>query len=273
MPLPFVGGESRMGVTSTTTTTTGSTTVSVIKTIPKCYLEAFDECTKTFLVVSTFEIEESVAVNLTDLNSLAFFAKIWRIRLSREAQKLIYASSLVASTRVDSIELEPTIIQETNSSSSPLSSSSSSRNCFHANFKLVLAGLEVKVNSLGPNSLYSDLLVLNLSQFSSRLLLDRVLADDDDSSSSPKVALQAVRLFSLGQFQADYCEYRFITMRPLLENFQFKLLADYCSPRAAGGYELVLKTEMDTLNFLTSQSTVICLRQLEKEWLEDKKVN
>ena len=228
LPLPFVGG---MQTTQP----------------PKCFLEFYNECTKKFSIIHEFVIEEGLPVYI-DLKSLVAFSKIWRIQLSKEAQKLIFASSLVASTRVDSVEQ---IMVTPN------------QQHFRSHVEFGLSGLELKINSIGSNLSNSDLLMLTLGQFSSRAILDRV------RDEKRGLWRRAFSVRSLGQCQIDYCEYRFITSRPLLESAQFKASVEFSSSRN----ELNVRGEFDTLNFLMSQSTLICLRQLENEWLAENKVN
>lgn len=234
LPLPFVG-------------------IASHSTPPKFYLEWYNECTKRFVVLREFHIDEGMPTSL-ELDSphagVVVHSKIWRIRLSKEAQKIIYASSLVASTKVDSLELSCVSIRTSTH--------------FWSHVEINLSNLDVKINMLGPNLSYSDLLVLTLSQFASRAFVDRVA----DESTEVRKRMLSLKIFALGQLQADYCEYRFITMRPVLESLQFKTTIEYNSNVS----EINVRTEVDALNILTSQSALICMRQLEKEWLDEKQV-
>jgi hypothetical protein len=230
-PLPFVGFEAN--------------------TIPKCYLEYFNECTKRFVVFKEFCIEEGVSLSVVEPprpSDVLVYSKCWRIRLSKEAKKFIYASCLVASTQVDSVEIS-------GDESTPLGRSK----CFYSHIELNLSSVEVKINTIGFKLEHSDLLTLTLSQFSVRSLLNQV-------KKSETIQRSSLNLYALGQLQIDFCEYRFLTMRPILDAFQFKTALDYKISNNA----LTICAEIDNLNFLASQSALICFRQLENEWLSEK---
>ena len=102
LPLPFVG--------------VGS--VSILENNDsakqlKCFLEYLNECTKCFCILKEFTIEEGAYTNVLKILSNEnmenlVFSKVWRIRLSNEAKRFIYASSLLASCVVDSIEFNQT---------------------------------------------------------------------------------------------------------------------------------------------------------------------
>ncbi len=122
-----------------------------------CFLEYFNECVKKFVVLKQFVIKEGVQTNLIERQkSVEFgrgliFARCWRIRLSNEAKRYIYASSLLASTKVDSVELQ------TNESSCLL----------YTQLELNVSNIDCKLNS----SSLADLFCINLSDFGLRLNL------------------------------------------------------------------------------------------------------
>ena len=63
---------------------------------------------------------------------MRFSSKCWRIRFSNETKRLVYASSLLASTRVNSIEFEDNDI-------------------FHSHLEVSINNVEIKLNSLLNN--------------------------------------------------------------------------------------------------------------------------
>ncbi len=122
LPLPFVG------VGSVTMVEKNDSAKQL-----KCYLEYLNECTKCFCIVKEFTIEEgnytNVLKNLSSENMESLvFSKVWRIRLSSEAKRFIYASSLLASCLVDSIELN--------------------RVSFHSHVEFSCDNIEVKLNTI-----------------------------------------------------------------------------------------------------------------------------
>ena len=199
----------------------------------KCFLEYFNECSKTFCLLKEFYIREGVSTNPISHKSTndtfsktLTFAKCWRIRLSSEAKRFIYASSLLASTRVDSIEL-------TNFGLS-----------IHAELKLNNA--EFKLNTSNENS--TDLFAMNLSDLGVRCVYDV-----SDVSNRIELSLY-------GQLAADYCEYKFLTNRPLIDPFQFKINA------VLGLNKLLLECQADIINLLISQSALSAIKHLQNEW-------
>lgn len=172
-----------------------------------CFLEYFNECVKKFVLLKQFTIKEGVQTNVIERqHKLAFgngltFARCWRIRLSSQAKRYIYASSLLASTKVDSVELQTTKLLQEN-----------------------------------RPPLYSQLEV-NVSNVDCKLNI-------------------------------DYCEYKFLTMRPLIDLFQFKansLIEPRQNPKGS------LQLQADTINFLISQSSLVTLKHLINEWSVNNK--
>lgn len=241
LPLPFVGVKSKPDAA---VTAANLTVTQAKQTTLTCYLEYLNECTKRFVILREFNIEEGVQTNVIEPSSSGpaarlVYSRVWRIRLSREAKQYIYASSLVASTRVDSVE--------------PSQSSSLRKpgSCY-VHCELALSSVELKINTVAMRQyqlVTSDLLMITLDQYALKLLLNRT----------------GLSVHSYGQLNVDYCEYRFLTVRSLLDALQFKFLIDTSFNNNATN-TLNVQLETDALNLQMSQSTLVCLKKLESEW-------
>lgn len=197
----------------------------------KCYLEYFNECTKCFVVLKEFYIQEGVYTIVLDniIQNLNYkqlvYSKIWRIRLSKEAKRFIFASSLLASTRIDSIEL----LQ-------------SNKKALNSNIEFCVSNLEFKLNTLK-----SDLALINLSEFCAKATFNSDLA--------------FVSFSLCAQIGVDFCEYKFLTWRSLVDSFEFRInsLVNLKSNLTN------LQIDTNTINLTASQSALIALKQLENE--------
>ena len=135
-PLPFVGNEPG------TINENESSEAKLISenTSLKCYLEYLNECTKRFVVLKEFSIQEgnytNVIENLSSVENFSYknlvYSKVWRIRLSNEAKRFIYASSLLASTRIDTFELNQSSIVK-------------NKHLFHSHVELNAENIQVKL--------------------------------------------------------------------------------------------------------------------------------
>jgi hypothetical protein len=222
----------------------------------KCYLEYLNECTKKFIVLKEFfirEDSETVVVDKFDsflANSEVSFsrhfiyAKVWRIRLSSEAKKAVYASSLLASTIVDSIELNQPSVQKLNLTLSNL------------HLELSISNIELKLSSIHLKT--NDLMIVNVSDVCSRVLANRF-----ERFTSLSANLYA-------QLGVDYCEYKFLTVRPMIDPFQFKVNSKFnLSSSEFASRTVFLDVDVDAVNVLISQSGLVALKQLESEWSID----
>ncbi len=66
-----------------------------------------------------------------------------------------------------------------------------------------------------------------------------------------------------GQLAIDYCEYKFLSMRPLIDSLQLKANALLELNRHP---KLSLQLQFDTINCLFSQSSLVTLKHLVNEW-------
>jgi hypothetical protein len=238
LPLPFVG------VGSVTMVENKNDFTKQLK----CYLEYLNECTKCFCIVKEFTIEEgnytNVLKNLSceNMENLVF-SKVWRIRLSNEAKRFIYASSLLASCLVDSIELNKV--------------------SFHSHVEFSCDNIEVKLNTINlvndsSNAISTaDLFSVNLNELAFKVLLNNCKSLKDEAF------ITNVAANCYGQLSVDYCEYRFLTMRSIVDAFQFKLTSSISLQPILN---LALNLDLSTVNVLVSQSAFIAIKQLENEW-------
>jgi len=210
-PLPFIGNDS---------STMDSSSM-------ECYLECYNECTKKFLVLKEFYLKEGVFINVIDeeTDQLKFFSKCWRIRFSNETKRLVYASSLLASTRVNSIEIDQILL--------------------HTHLEMSINNVELTVN----NSELAELSVVNLNELNIRLIKND----------------NRYEINTYGQLGIDFCEYRFLTMQPLVNPFQFKLIYTQFNSNSD------LNIQIDSLNTVLSESTLIALKQIESEFKQKEK--
>ncbi len=153
------------------------------------------------------------------------YSQCWRIRFSDETKRLVYASSLLASTRVDSIEFED-------------------NEQFSAHLELSLNNIELKLNQISNNN-NSELALLNLNEFNLRLM---------------HLNENIEQITAYGQLGIEFCEYRFLTMQPLLDPFQFKFSLNSVKE---------MNIRMANLNFIMSESALIALKHLEAEFLAE----
>jgi len=179
------------------------------------------------------------------LENLLIHAKHWRIRLSPEAKRYIYASSLLASTKVDSVELDQA------RSANP---QHANNHHLHAQLDLNITNIECRLTTsdLTP----ADLLTLNLTNFGLRLLLS--------DYESNRAASTAISLSTYGQLAVDHCEYKFLTMRPLLDSFSFN--ASLFTESA--GHAVNARIHANSVNVSVSQSALASLNHLTTEWSE-----
>lgn len=198
----------------------------------ECYLEYFNECLKRFICFKVFYLSEGVYIHVLDrdTNIKLVYSSVWRIRFSNETRKLVYASSLLASTRVDSLA------QETSK--------------FHAHLEGSIANLEVKLNrfiqtSDLKSSDTADLACLSLNEFGVRLITQASQMD----------------LIAYGQLGVEFCEYRFLTMQSLIDSFQFKFLMN----QQKVNNKLDLNVQIENLNLLISESSLLALKQIESD--------
>ena len=244
LPLPFVG--------------VGS--VSILENNDsakqlKCFLEYLNECTKCFCILKEFTIEEGTYTNVLknlsneNMENLAF-SKVWRIRLSNEAKRFIYASSLLASCVVDSIEFNQT--------------------SFHSHVEFSCDNIEVKLNTINlvnnsSNSINTaDLFSINLNEANLKLLFNKF------KSIKGENFINNITAGCFGQLSIDYCEYRFLTMRSIVDAFQFKISS---SISLTPIFQLSLNFDLNTVNVLVSQSALIAIKQLENEWQTTNNMN
>ena len=83
-----------------------------------------------------------------------------------------------------------------------------------------------------------------------------------------KEILKHAIVSSYGHLSADYCEYRFLTMRSLIDSFQFKLTSSFNLHPVLNN--LAVDLDFDTINLLVSQSALIAFKQIENEWASSK---
>ena len=83
---------------------------------------------------------------------------------------------------------------------------------------------------------------------------------------STELILTNVATRCYGQLSVDYCEYRFLTMRPLVDSFQFKLTSSLSLHPVYNNASIVADLDLSTVNLLASQSAFIAVKQLESEW-------
>ena len=216
----------------------------------KCYLEYLNECTKKLVVFKEFWIDENatetVVIEKFDTflpkNRISFakhfvYAKVWRVRLSTEARQSILASSLLASTIIDTIEMNQT--------------QNSNLHNFH--LELNVSNIEVKLNSINLNT--NDLVLVNLSDLKTRMLINQF-----DQFTS-------VTFNAYAQLAVDYCEYKFLTIRPMLDPCQFKMNSklSFQDPMSKL-QDVFVDLDVNGLHLLVSQSGLVALKQLENEW-------
>ena len=159
-PLPFVGSIADLSKSITE--------ASEAKLSLKCYLEYLNECTKRFCVLKEFTLEEGAYTHVINTSKdenpeNLSFAKVWRIRLSNEAKRFIYASSLLASCVVDSIEFSQTLL--------------GSKRLFHSHAEFTCDNLELKLNTVNLGETHSmktaDLVSVNLNEFALKCLVNK----------------------------------------------------------------------------------------------------
>lgn len=232
LPLPFMSAD-MLPATDSNRSFTG-------------YLEYLNECTKCFQTLAEFEIVEETETlvvekfdqfiqgNKLPPSKSLVYAKVWRIRLSKEAKSSIFTSSLLPSTIVDSIEIDQKL--------SPIKMS--------AHVELNVSNIELKLNT--KNTI--ELIVINLSDLSTRLV-----AHSFDKFNS-------ISFSSYAQLAVEYCEFKFLTVRPLCEPLQFK--TNIRLDQADSARYLMLDVDMDEINLIVSQSGLLALKQLQYEWIE-----
>ena len=260
-PLPFV-------TTTSTSKQAQSATIGLV-----CYLEYLNECSKQFVLVKEFEIRESATTLVLNHDSdedaelranKLLFAKVWRIRLAHETKRYVYASSLLASTLVDSVELNQQQQQQQHDKA----------NMLHAHLELKVAGVQLKLNSLSNTaggkqaSQIAELVSLDLSELAVRALYNeyatRAQHGQQQQQQQPVVLSSHVSLRCIGQLSVDYCEYKFLTMRSLLDSMQFKCQAGLrLTPVVARA--LTASVDIGAVHLQLSQSTLIALRHLINE--------
>jgi hypothetical protein len=252
LPLPF------MSILETDTTISDKISSPISKNTQhpgykevKAYLEYLNECTKKFVIFREFTIREGDETRIIEKdalleqsnNKLSFmkhyvYSKVWRIRLSVEAKKVLYASSLLASAIVDSFEINQ--------------SDMSSKNLQNLHLQLSISNLELKLNSVNLN--INDLVLVNMSEFSSMILLNRF------------EMFSCLTLNSYAQLSMDYCEYKFLTLRPMIDPFQFKINSKVILDSLDNFKIVDINFDIDTISLLISQSGLIALKQLESEF-------
>ncbi|CAF1148621.1 unnamed protein product, partial [Brachionus calyciflorus] len=206
----------------------------------KFYLEFLNESSKKFDLLTEFEIEEGVQTNVLeyDLNQCVLtdliWSKTWRIRLSNEAKKFIFASSLLASTRIDSLELEHSVKK--------------------FNLDLKISNIEFKLNKIQKFYNHSDLSIVNINDFYSKICHLNLINQKMSSINA------------IGQLGIDYCEYQFGTYRPLIDPLRFKLTTRITD-------KINVQTYIDTVNLLISQSALITFKSIENEFSFNKDQN
>jgi hypothetical protein len=257
LPLPFLSSlEDQSVINNQKADDTDSSLFAKISVKPaqfKCHLEYLNECSKKFTVLKEFFVrEDSETIVIEKFSSFLansevsfsrhfVYAKVWRIRLSTEAKRAVYASSLLASTIVDSIELNQ----------QPVAAKSNS-NVLNVHLELAVSNIELKLNSIHLNT--NDLMLVNVSDFSSRVLVNRF----------EKLTTLTANVYA--QLGVDYCEYKFLTVRPMIDPFQFKVNSKL---NLAAPQTLFLDVDVDSVNVLISQSGLVALKQLESEWKID----
>ena len=153
---------------------------------------------------------------------------------------------MLASTKVDSIELKQTLNVEKQQQRSLLST----------HLELKIQNLELKLTN---SRAHMDLLTANLSDLGIRAVYNEY------STNNNKI-LTSVELKSFGQLSLDFCEYKFLTIRPLVDPLQFKIASTInLSDKNAS-----LDISMDSMNILISQSALLTLKYLKNEWSTEK---
>jgi hypothetical protein len=225
----------------------------------KCYLEYLNECTRKFTVLKEFclredtdtiviEKQDGLLLNGTvSLSKHFVYARVWRVRLGNEAKRAVCASSLLVSTIADSIELD----QQCESSNSSLLAG---LGLVNVHLELAVSNIELKLNSVHLNT--NDLVLVNVSDVAGRVLVNRF------------ERFTAATLSLYAQLGVEYCEYKFLTLRPLVDPFQFKVNAK-CNLDEVSAATLLVDLDVDTVNLLLSQSGLVALKQLESEWKVD----
>ena len=219
LPLPFIGSQELK--------TSGKF---------KFYMEYLDESTKKFDLFKDFDIQEGTQTCVVDTNLDQFmltdltWAKTWRIRLSDEAKKFIFASSLLASTKVDSIELTAE----------------------HSKIDLDLriSNIEFKVNSFHPKYGIVDLAMANVTDLITKMSL----------VDTKKLKLGSFNLIS--QIGADFCEYQFATFRPIIDPFRLKICIRHMNK------EIAADSFIDNVNFQISQSSLTAFKAIQNEFID-----
>jgi hypothetical protein len=254
-PLPFVGiGEPISQQVKTEQAVTNGL---------KCFLEYYNECSKKFMTLKEFFIIEGLASIVVERERIEsagelrrlVFSRMWRIRLSTEAARYIYASSLLASTRVDSLELNQSL---------------GAKNLRHIHADLRLGNVELKLNTvdkLRAANASADLIIVNMSELSTRLIYDEYYGKEGNDLNSVLV-LNELCLDSRSVLSVDYCEYRFLTVRPLIDSFKFQLELSLSNQNESNEKSNArLNIQSDSLNILISQSALMTLARLQNEWL------
>ena len=268
-PLPFVASEFQESMMKTIEE---NSELINKKNDLKCYLEYLNECKKRFIVIKEFVIQDGQYTNVledihlhqstTDYKSLVY-AKVWRIRLSNEAKRFIYASSLLASTQIDSVELN----QNFDSNSSII------KKIIHSHIELNITNMQIKLNSISPVVIpninqndqnkklikvrTADLFTIDFNDLSFRLL-NNFYSNDETQIISNYLSVNII-----GQFTTEFCEYRFLTNRTLIDSLQFRLNLGFNLLPAINNFQADL--DIDTASLLFSQSALISLKQLINE--------
>ena len=113
----------------------------------------------------------------------------------------------------------------------------------------------------------ADLFTVNLSDCALKLLVNRCKSSIDEN------ILTNVTTCLYGQLSVDYCEYRFLTMRPIVDSLQFKLISSVGFHPLLDNVNLSLSFDVSATNILVSQSALIAIKQLENEWITCENVS
>ena len=208
-----------------------------------CYLEYLNDSNKQFILLKNFSITEGAQTEVLKLKEFTFsklvYAKVWRIRLSNDAKKVMYASSLLLSTRVDSLEMVKPLNRK-----------------LYAHLDLAVDSINFKFNMVN----HSELVGLSFSDLNLRIVQNNHLNSNEKSFIQTDIDLN-------GQLAVDYCEYRFLSISPMIDSFRFTV-----------GVELVPKEtridiSADSVNVFFNQSALVTLKHLEKELCQSSSIS